>query len=149
MSGTVNKVILLGNVARDPDIRTMTNGSALANFTLATSEAWKDKATGEKRERTEWNRVSVFNPHLVKIIEQYVKKGTRLYLEGELRTRKWIDKQGEDRFSTEIVLTQYGGVMNIESLPNRGGDTGGRAPREPSGTDQRGNPQYTDDEIPF
>lgn len=141
--GSVNRVILLGNVGRDPEIRNMQNGQSIANLSIATSESWKDKRSGERVEKTEWHRVSVFNPNLVRIIQQYVQKGTRLYIEGEVRTRKWTDQQGEERFTTEIVLSQFGGKMNIES----GGKGSDRNPRSSGQTAQRQDD--LDSEIPF
>jgi single-strand DNA-binding protein len=111
MAGSLNKVCLLGNVGKDPEIRNLQSGSQLANLTLATEESWKDKASGEKKSRTEWHRIVIFNPGLVGVVEKYVKKGSKLYIEGQLQTRKWTDQSGAERYSTEIVLAQYGGQM--------------------------------------
>lgn len=108
---SVNKVIILGNVGKDPEIRTFQSGGRVANFTLATSEKWKDKTSGERKERTEWHRVSVLNENLVGIVERYVRKGVRLYVEGQLETRKWTDKDGQDRYQTEVVLRPYRGEI--------------------------------------
>ena len=110
MSGSVNKVILVGNVGKDPEVRRMTNGDAVVNFSVATSESWKTK-DGERKEKTEWHRVVSFNEHLNKVIEAYVKKGSKVYLEGSLQTRKWTDKDGAEKYSTEITLQKFNGVL--------------------------------------
>ena len=115
MAGSVNKVILLGNLGRDPDIRTMQNGKKVCSFSMATSDSWKDKETGEKKEKTEWHRVVVFNEGLVGVVENYVKKGTKLYIEGSLQTRKWTDDSGIEKYTTEIVIQGYGGRIDIVS----------------------------------
>ena len=115
MAGSVNKVILLGNLGRDPDIRTMQNGKKVCSFSMATSDSWKDKETGEKKEKTEWHRVVVFNEGLVGVVENYVKKGTKLYIEGSLQTRKWTDDSGNEKYTTEIVIQGYGGRIDIVS----------------------------------
>jgi single-strand DNA-binding protein len=119
----VNKVILVGNLGKDPEIRTLQNGGRVANFSLATSESWKDKATGERKERTEWHRVVVFNDNLVGVIERFVKKGSKLYVEGQIETRKYTDNQGQERYTTEIVLRQYRGEITL--LDSAGGGGGG------------------------
>jgi len=119
MAGSVNKVILVGNVGADPEIRRTQDGRPIANIRLATTDSWRDKATGEKRERTEWHRVVVFNEGLCKVVEQYVKKGAKLYIEGQLQTRKWQDQQGQDRYSTEVVLQGFSSVLTM--LDSRGG----------------------------
>lgn len=128
MSGSVNKVILVGNVGNDPEIRTFGNGGKVANLSLATSESWRDKQSGEKKEKTEWHRVAVFGEGLVGVIERYVKKGSKLYIEGKLQTRKWQDRDGNDKYTTEIVLQGPG--TNLTMLDSRnqsggGGDYGG------------------------
>lgn len=123
MSGSVNKVILVGNLGRDPEIRTMQNGGKVANLSIATSENWRDRQTGERREKTEWHRVVVFDDRLIDVIERYVKKGAKLYLEGQLQTRKWSDQSGQERYSTEVVLQRYRGEMTM--LDGRGGGGGG------------------------
>ncbi|MBN8521124.1 MAG: single-stranded DNA-binding protein [Alphaproteobacteria bacterium] len=123
MAGSVNKVILVGNVGQDPEIRSMQSGDKVASFSVATSESWKDKTSGEKKEKTEWHRVSVWNQGLVKIIESYVKKGSKVYLEGALETRKWQDKDGQDKYTTEVVLRAYRGELTL--LDSRGGGQGG------------------------
>ncbi|MGH6886092.1 MAG: single-stranded DNA-binding protein, partial [Geminicoccales bacterium] len=123
MAGSVNKVILVGNLGRDPEIRTMQDGGKVANLSVATSESWRDKSSGERRERTEWHRVVVFNDRLVDVIEKYLKKGAKVYLEGQLQTRKWQDQSGQDRYSTEVVLQRYRGELTM--LDTRGGGGGG------------------------
>jgi single-strand DNA-binding protein len=156
MSGSVNLAIIQGTLGRDPEIRDTQGGGKIATMSIATSEQWKDRQSGERRERTEWNRVCVFNESLVKVIEKYVKKGSTIYVEGELRTRKWSGNDGVERFSTEVVLTQYRGVLKLMGSPKResgGSANDGYAPRQATRTDQRGNPQYSggdlDEEIPF
>lgn len=123
MSGSVNKVILVGNLGRDPEIRTMQNGGKVANLSVATSENWRDRQTGERREKTEWHRVVVFDDRLIDVIERYVKKGAKLYLEGQLQTRKWTDQSGQERYSTEVVLQRYRSEMTM--LDGRSGGGGG------------------------
>ena len=108
---SVNKVILIGNLGRDPEVHSFPSGDRVCNMTIATSDAWTDKATGERKEKTEWHRITCFNENLSKIIEQYVKKGSRIYVEGSLQTRKWQDKDGQDRYSTEIVLQKFNGTL--------------------------------------
>ena len=115
MAGSVNKVILLGNLGQDPDIRTMQNGKKVCTFSLATSDSWKDKETGEKKEKTEWHRVVVFNEGLIGVVENYIKKGTKLYIEGAIKTRKWTDDSGTEKYTTEIVIQGYGGRIDIVS----------------------------------
>ena len=115
MAGSVNKVILLGNLGQDPDIRTMQNGKKVCTFSIATSNSWKDKDTGEKKEKTEWHRVVVFNEGLVGVVENYIKKGTKLYIEGSLQTRKWTDDSGTEKYTTEILIQGYGGRIDIVS----------------------------------
>jgi len=123
MAGSVNKVILVGNLGADPEIRRTQDGRPIANLRLATSETWRDKSSGERRERTEWHRVVVFSEPLCKVIEQYVKKGAKLYIEGQLQTRKWQDQQGQDRYSTEVVLQGYNAVLTM--LDGRSGGASG------------------------
>ena len=115
MAGSVNKVILLGNLGQDPDVRTMQSGKKIATMSLATSDSWKDKETGEKKEKTEWHRIVVFNEGLVGVVENYIKKGTKLYIEGALQTRKWTDDSGTEKYTTEIVIQGYGGRIDIVS----------------------------------
>lgn len=123
MSGSVNKVILVGNVGRDPEVRRLNSGEPVASFSVATSETWRDKASGERRERTEWHNVVIFNENLAKIAEQYLKKGSKVYLEGQLQTRKYTDKNGQERQTTEVVLQRYRGELTL--LDSRGGGSGG------------------------
>ena len=113
MAGSINKVILVGNLGRDPEIRTTNDGTRIANLALATSETWRDRNSGERKERTEWHRVVIFNERLVEIVEKYVKKGSKLYIEGALQTRKWTDNQGQERYSTEIVLQRFRGELTM------------------------------------
>jgi single-strand DNA-binding protein len=113
MAGSVNKVILVGNVGKDPEIRHTQDGKPIVNLSLATSESWRDKASGERKEKTEWHRVVIFNEGIAKVVDQYVKKGTTLYIEGQLQTRKWTDKDGAEKYSTEIVLQNYGGSLTL------------------------------------
>jgi single-strand DNA-binding protein len=123
MAGSVNKVILVGNVGKDPEVRHTQDGKPIVSFSVATSENWRDKATGEKREKTEWHRVVIFNEGLAKVAEQYVKKGTSLYIEGQLQTRKWTDNAGVEKYSTEVVLQNYRGEMTLlGGRPGSGGD---------------------------
>ncbi len=122
MAGSVNKVILIGNLGRDPEVRTMQNGSKVANLNLATSESWKDKATGEKKEKTEWHRVVIFG-QLADIAERYLKKGSKVYVSGSLQTRKWTDKDGAEKYTTEVVLQGFGGELTM--LDGKGGGGGG------------------------
>ncbi len=123
MAGSVNKVILIGNLGRDPEIRSTQDGVRIANFSIATSENWRDKSSGERRERTEWHRVAIFNERLVEVVEKYIKKGAKLYIEGALQTRKWTDKDGQERYTTEIVLQRFRGELTM--LDSRGGGGGG------------------------
>lgn len=123
MAGSVNKVILVGNLGKDPEIRAMPSGSEVANLTVATSESWKDKSTGERKEKTEWHRISIFNENIVKVAKNYLKKGSKVYIEGQLQTRKWTDQSGVEKYSTEIVLQGFNGVLTmLDSKPSSGGD---------------------------
>jgi len=123
MAGSVNKVILVGNVGRDPEIRNTQDGTKVANLSLATSENWRDKNTGERKERTEWHRLVIFNERLVDVVEKYVKKGSKLYIEGALQTRKWTDNTGAEKYTTEVVLQRFRGELTM--LDSRGGGGGG------------------------
>ncbi|GAB3443247.1 single-stranded DNA-binding protein [Insolitispirillum peregrinum] len=128
MAGSVNKVILIGNLGRDPEVRTTQNGGKIVNFTLATSETWKDRQSGERREKTEWHRVAVFNPNLADIAERYLRKGSKVYVEGALQTRKWTDQSGQERYTTEVVLQNFRGELTLlDGRPGAGGgaDAGG------------------------
>jgi len=140
---SVNKVILIGNVGKDPEIRATQGGVEIANLTLATSEKWKDKNSGEYKEKTEWHKVVVFNPNLVKVIKSYVNKGSKIYVEGSLQTRKWTDQSGAEKYSTEIVLQMFNGTIVL---------LGGKNEAQEQHSIDKGNAYQTqelDDEIPF
>lgn len=124
MAGSVNKVILIGNLGRDPEIRTFQNGGKVANLRIATSEQWKDRNTGERREKTEWHSVAIMSEGLVNVVERFLKKGSKVYVEGQLETRKWQDQSGQDRYSTEVVLRGFNG--SLQMLDGRGEGGGGR-----------------------
>tara|TARA_R110000772_G_scaffold14903_1_gene42659 strand:- start:758 stop:1309 length:552 start_codon:yes stop_codon:yes gene_type:complete len=124
MAGSVNKVILVGNLGADPEVRSFQNGGKVANLRIATSETWKDKNSGERREKTEWHTVAIFNEGLVRIAEQYLKKGSKVYLEGQLQTRKWQDQSGADKYSTEVVLQGFGGTLTMLDAPNGNSNSG-------------------------
>jgi single-strand DNA-binding protein len=125
MAGSVNKVILVGNLGKDPEIRRTQDGRPIANLSVATSETWRDKATGERKEKTEWHRVVIFSEGLAKVAEQYLKKGAKVYIEGQLQTRKWTDQSGVEKYSTEVVLQGFN--ANLTMLDGRGGGGGGFA----------------------
>jgi single-strand DNA-binding protein len=159
MAGSVNKVILIGNLGADPEIRRTQDGRPIANLRVATSESWRDKATGERKEKTEWHRVVIFNEGLCKIVEQYLKKGSKVYLEGALQTRKWQDKDGHDRYSTEVVLQGFNSQLTMldtrgggsGASTDNGGDFGSAGPstaRKPAMAGA-GKSDDMDDEIPF
>ena len=158
MAGSVNKVILIGNLGRDPEVRAFQNGGRVCNLAVATSETWKDRDSGERRERTEWHRVAIFAEPLVRVAEQYLRKGSKVYLEGQLETRKWQDQSGQDRYTTEVVLRPYRSELTMLDARGEGGGGGGFAGpgggqsggREDSGRGPSG-PQGggLDDEIPF
>jgi single-strand DNA-binding protein len=152
MAGSVNKVILIGNVGADPEIRRTQDGRPIANLRIATSETWRDRNSGERKEKTEWHTVVVFNEGLCKVIEQYVKKGAKLYIEGALQTRKWQDQQGQDRYSTEVVLQGFGSTLTmLDGRGEGGGDRsgggygGGRGGNAGGGDDFGGGGGYGDD----
>lgn len=149
MAGSVNKVVLIGNVGRDPESFSTQDGRKIVNLSVATSETWRDKQSGERKERTEWHRVVIFNEGLAKIAEQYVRKGSKIYIEGQLQTRKWTDKEGVERYSTEIVLQQYRGEITL--LDSKGDREEAQAParREPEQRTARRSMAELDDEIPF
>ena len=158
MAGSVNKVVLVGNLGRDPEVRSTQQGSELCNLSIATSETWRDKGTGEKRERTEWHRVVIFNENLVRVAKDFLQKGRKVYIEGQLQTRKWQDQAGQDRYSTEIVLGRFRGDLQILDSRGQGGgggqvgDTGGGgydSLPDDSGPGQAMPPAELDDEIPF
>jgi single-strand DNA-binding protein len=160
MAGSVNKAILVGNLGKDPEIRTTSGGQKCANLSVATSESWRDKSSGERREKTEWHRIVIWNEKLVEIIERYAKKGQKIYIEGQIQTRKWTDQQGAEKYTTEIVLPAFGGSFQMLS-DSRGGsdedenqDAGrGNGGREHgtanSGTFGGSQPNDLDDDIPF
>jgi single-strand DNA-binding protein len=138
MAGSVNKVILIGNLGRDPEVRSFQNGGKVCNLRIATSETWKDRNTGERREKTEWHSVAIFQEGLVRIAEQYLKKGSKVYIEGQLQTRKWQDQSGADRYSTEVVLQGFNGTLTMLDGPSGGGSGGGgggydSGPSDPGG----------------
>ena len=148
MAGSINKVILVGNIGQEPQIRTMQSGQRVASFSLATSERWRDRQTGEMKEQTEWHRVVIFNPSLVDVTERMLQKGTRLYIEGSLRTRKWQNQQGVDTFTTEVVLNPYSGQMVILTGAKSvdGSDAPMSAPAQPR---EEVNIEDIADDIPF
>lgn len=147
MAGSVNKVILIGNLGKDPEIKTFQNGGRVANFSVATSETWKEKASGERVEKTQWHRVSVINDALIAIIEKYLKKGMKVYVEGQLETRKWTDKDGAEKFSTEVVLRPYRGELTIldgqKTTSHEASSNAGK------GASPSSEIPMLDDEIPF
>ena len=157
MAGSINKVILIGHLGRDPEVRTFQDGGRVCNLSIATSETWKDRTTGEPKERTEWHRVTIRAEGLARVAEQYLRKGSKVYIEGQLETRKWQDQGGADRFSTEVVLRPYGGTLvlldprdrgpggDAGSGPSRGGSGYGGGPAGGGGAGGRD----IDDEIPF
>jgi single-strand DNA-binding protein len=165
----VNKVILVGNLGRDPEVRRLNSGEPVVNLRVATSESWKDKGTGERKEKTEWHSVVIFNENLARIAEQYLKKGSKVYLEGQLQTRKWQDQSGQEKYTTEVVLQRFRGELTLldgrgggsseqgDEEPGqiaRGGDFGGRsapADRRPASSGSSGGSRYSDidDDIPF
>jgi single-strand DNA-binding protein len=156
MAGSVNKVILVGNLGRDPEIRTFQNGGKVANLRIATSERWRDKNSGENRERTEWHTVAIFQEGLVRVCEQYLRKGSTVYIEGKLQTRKWQDQSGQDRYSTEVVLQGFDGKMVMLGGRDGGssgggsyGDSGGFDSGPAGGGYDSGPSGGLDDEIPF
>ncbi len=173
MAGSVNKVILIGNLGRDPEVRHAQDGAKIVQLNLATSESWKDRQSGERRERTEWHRVVIFNPNLAEIAERYLKKGSKVYVEGQLQTRKWQDQSGQDKYTTEIVLSRFRGELTLLDGRGEGGGGGGggydqgggygggggdygRAAPAPAGGGGGGRqsggwepPPDLDDEIPF
>ncbi len=125
MAGSLNKVMLIGNLGKDPEVRSFQNGGKVCNFSLATSENWKDKNTGERREKTDWHNVAIFNENLVRIAEQYLKKGSKVYIEGALQTRKWQDQSGNDKYTTEVVLQNFNGTLVLLDRAEGGGSRGG------------------------
>ncbi len=163
MAGSVNKVILVGNLGKDPEIRTLNSGDRVANLRIATSESWRDKSSGERKEKTEWHQVVIFNDNLVKVAEQYLRKGSTVYIEGSLQTRKWTDQQGVEKYSTEVVLQKFRGELTMlggrgdraeggddyaGGGASTGGFQGGGRPAPASGP-RESFPADLDDEIPF
>jgi single-strand DNA-binding protein len=163
MAGSLNKVMLIGNLGADPEVRNFQNGGKVCNLRLATSERWKDRNTGEQQERTEWHTVSIFNEGLVRVAEQYLRKGSKVYIEGQLQTRKWQDQEGNDRYSTEVVLRGWGGTLHMldrrEGSGGGGYDSGPPTSSDQGGSFGGGGGSYPspsagglnnfDDEIPF
>jgi len=149
MAGSVNKVVLVGNLGRDPEVRRLASGDPVVNLSVATSESWRDKASGERKERTEWHRVVIFNENLAKVAEQYLHKGSKVYLEGQLQTRKWTDKDGAEKYSTEIVLQRFRGELVM--LDSRGDSDRAERPAMASAGDGARSFERAelDDEIPF
>lgn len=145
MTNSVNKAIIVGNVGRDPEIRTTQDGTKVVNMSVATSETWNDRASGERKERTEWHRVAVFNDRIAEFIESYVKKGAKVYVEGALQTRKWTDQSGAEKYSTEIIVSRFKGEVTLLS---RGGEQS-HAPAEPAAQQAAPKRGDLDDEIPF
>jgi len=131
MAGSVNKVILIGNLGKDPEVRRTQDGRPIVNFSLATTDSWRDKATNERKDRTEWHRIVIFNEALARVAEQYLKKGAKVYLEGQLQTRKWTDQSGAEKYTTEVVLQNYSGALTM--LDSRGGGGGGAGGPSPDG----------------
>jgi single-strand DNA-binding protein len=167
MAGSVNKVILIGNLGKDPEVRRLNSGEPVVNLRIATSESWKDKASGERKEKTEWHSVVIFNENLARVAEQYLKKGSKVYIEGQLQTRKWQDQQGVEKYTTEIVLQRFRGELTLldsrggglaesdeeAGQVTRGGDFGRSSPmeRRPATAGAGGGSRYSDldDDIPF
>jgi single-strand DNA-binding protein len=150
MAGSVNKVILVGNLGKDPEVRRMQSGDAVVNLSLATSESWRDKSTGERKEKTEWHRVVIFNKNLAEVAEKYLRKGSKVYVEGALQTRKWTDKDGQEKYSTEVVLQNFRGELTMLDSKGEGGG-GGRGGSYGGGSDAPASFDRSemDDEIPF
>ena len=165
---SVNKVTLIGNLGRDPEVRTFQNGSKVCNMTIATSESWRDKESGERKEKTEWHRIAIFNENIAKVAEQYLKKGSKVYIEGRLETRKWQDAEGKDQYSTEVVLRPFNGQLVMLDKAEGGEGSGSRSGGEAFGSGSSGGGRYDrkpgekgrhdglhgqgsgmDDEIPF
>ena len=157
MAGSVNKVILIGNLGRDPEVRHTNDGLPIVNMSLATSESWRDRASGERRERTEWHRVVIFNEKLGEIAQKYLRKGSKVYLEGQLQTRKWTDQQGVEKYSTEVVLQRFRGELTMLDTRGGGDDSYGEqyggsqsaAPASAPASAPAGPGDDLDDEIPF
>ena len=156
MAGSVNKVILIGNLGRDPEVRQTQDGRPVVNFTVATNETWKDRQTGERRERVEWHRVVIFGEGLADIAQRYLRKGSKVYLEGQLQTRKWTDQSGQERYTTEVVLSGFRAALTMLDSRADGGDDGGGGGRDHGGGEPAAPPAAADsaasdldDDIPF
>ena len=158
MAGSVNKVILIGNLGRDPEVRHTNDGMPIVNLSVATSEQWRDRTSGERRERTEWHRVVIFNERLGEVAQKYLHKGSKVYLEGQLQTRKWTDQQGQERYSTEVVMQRFRGELTMLDSRGEGGGGGGGGYDAPAGGSSSGGSSSggsapgggdLDDEIPF
>lgn len=156
MSGSINKVTLIGHLGKDPESRTFQNGGKVVNFSIATSETWKDKTSGERKEKTEWHNISVLNEGLAGVAERYLKKGSKVYVEGAMKTRKWQDQSGQDKYSTEVVLQGFNSVLVMLNGPNGGKSEGAPAsqgtPRSTGGGGMQNTPSFSDDlddSIPF
>ena len=160
MAGSLNKVMIIGNLGRDPEVRKLPSGDPVVNLRVATTESWRDKASGEKRDKTEWHSVAIFNENLARVAENYLRKGTRVYIEGQLQTRKWQDKDGQDRYSTEVVLQGFNSALTMLDRAGGGagadtGDFGSAGPtaasreRKPAMAGAGGKRDDMDDEIPF
>lgn len=163
MAGGINKVILVGNLGKDPEVKSFANGGRVANFTIATSESWKDKMTGERKERTEWHNIKIDNDNLIRVVEQYLRKGSKVYVEGQLQTRKWQDRDGNDRYTTEVVVGRFKGELELLDRREGGGggssggyggdDYGSPAPaRSPAGgfsSKPAASYDDMDDDVPF
>lgn len=157
MAGSVNKVILVGNLGADPEVRRLNSGDPVVNMRIATSESWRDKQSGERQERTEWHNIVIFNEHLAKVAEQYLKKGSKIYIEGQLQTRQWEDQSGQKRYTTEIVLQRFRGELQMldtrgggaEDRSGRGSDFGSSGPMEKTESGGGSLKDEIDDEIPF
>jgi len=162
MAGSVNKVILVGNLGREPEIRTMQDGNKVVNLSIATSESWKDRNTGERREKTEWHRVVIFNENLARVAEQYLRRGSKVYIEGQLQTRKWTDNQGLEKYTTEVVLQRFRGELTM--LDSKSGGAGGSGPdhgdyssdyssesdtSDKGGSHKQSYEKELDDDVPF
>ncbi len=150
MAGSVNKVILVGNLGKDPEIRHTSDGFKIVNFSIATGESWKDKVTGERKEKTEWHRIVVMNEHLSDVAEKYLRKGSKVFVEGQLQTRKWTDQNGQERYTTEVLLSRFKGEMTL--LDSKGSGGGGQdyeSSGSPAESQAPGNYADLDDDVPF
>ena len=166
MAGSVNKVILVGNLGRDPEVRSMQDGRSMVNMSVATSDTWRDRQSGERKERTEWHRVVIFNEKLAEVAQKYVRKGSKIYVEGQLSTRKWTDQSGQERYTTEVVIPRFGGALTMLDGRSGGGGEAGAGAGAGAGMDDdmgggppagggggrpaaRGGKAELDDDIPF